>query len=466
MDPIYINPAATSATGPTHATQRMARGVMLSWLYVLCSAALLASAPRADVTAATVPTVLHLDSGFDMHVRQYAAEGRTLLLWLPSKYGLREGHAQFAAQVQQQGIDLWLVDLHESYLAPTGGYAFDEFEPEQVAQLLAYAVDHGWRNIVLGGESRGAALALRAARQWQIAHPRQQTLKGLLLYHPYLIEEQPALGEAARFQAIARETNLPAYIFQPQLNTKYLYSEPLLARLQAGGSAVYFHVLQGVRGGYYLRDEDLLLDAEVVERRRLGTRIRNAIERLIAMPTPAFAAADSREPTYAGDGHRVNDGSLAPLPSKPAPALRLSDQHGQMFDLDDNHDEVVLVNFWASWCGPCVREIASIERLVEHFRGRPFRVVAVNIGETREHVGEFFSLRDITPNFDVLYDDDSAAAKDWHVYAIPTSFLLDPRHRLRYGYRGALKWDNPSVIATIEELLPHTTAAGAAVDAQ
>ena len=419
--------------------------LLLGWLLLsmLCCQSL-AAAPLDS---------LRLASGFDMQVQRFDARGETLLLWLPSKYGIREGHQQFATQVQQQGIDLWLVDLHASYLAPTGRYAFDEFDPTDIEELIGYAVKQGWSSIIVGGESRGAGLAMQAARQWQLRNPRQRVVKGLLFYHPYLIDGLPPLGEVAQFRDIARETNLPMYIFQPQLNTKFLYSRTLLEQLQQGGSTVYFHTLHGVRGGYYLRDSDLLLEAEVEERDRVGQRLRIAIERLIEQPTPPTAAPGIAAASPATERSTDHDGSLAELAARPAPPLRLTDAQGRLIDLVARRGEVVLVNYWASWCGPCVSEIASIQRLSAHFDGQPFRVVAVNIGETREQIDDFFAMRDMAPDFDLLFDSDSSTARDWHVYAIPSSFLLDRSGMIRYGYRGALKWDNPSVIATIEELI-------------
>ena len=67
---------------------------------------------------------IRLDSNFDMQVLKFPASGKHLLIWLPSKYGIRAGNRPFAEAVQQQGVDYWLVDLHESYVAPTGRHAY------------------------------------------------------------------------------------------------------------------------------------------------------------------------------------------------------------------------------------------------------------------------------------------------------------------------------------------------------
>ncbi|MCB1799549.1 MAG: redoxin domain-containing protein [Gammaproteobacteria bacterium] len=393
-----------------------------------------------------------LTSGFELQVQRFAADGRDLLIWVPSEYGIREGNTPFARTIQQAGIDYWLVDLHESYMATTGRDAYAAFEPAHVKELIDHAVQQGWQRIFLGGESRGAALAMQAARLWQTENPGKPALIGMLFYHPNLIEGYTGIGEEARFRKIARETNLPVYIFQPQFNTKYLHSRALAEQLQTGGSAVYLHFLQGVRGGFHVRDADRLNARETEERGLLGDRIGHAIRLLALSPPPLGAAEPADDTALPGDIGEPGTGLVAVNRLQSA-SLRLRDDDDRMVDLQNLDGEVVLVNFWASWCGPCVKEIGSLIRLVEHFDGRPFRVLTVNISEDRAHVADFFDTRDIVPNFQVLYDLDGSAARRWRVYAVPSTYLLDAQGRVRYGYRGALKWDRSDVIETVDGLL-------------
>ena len=398
-------------------------------------------------------TQIGLTSGFDLHTIQYPAEGRHLLIWLPSKYGVRAGHPEFAATVQNAGVDFWLIDLHGSYLAPTGRDAYGEFRPQHIKELIYHAIQQGWENIILGGESRGAALAMQAARQWQIENPGGKSLKGMLFYHPHLIEGYTEIGERARFHPIARTSNLPIYIFQPQHSTKFLHSQELIEQLETGGSAVYFHYLQGVRGGFHIRPAIRLRPREAEERALLGPRIREAVEHLIRLPTPEQAAAAVDKQVPAPTGVIGTRSALSPMHRNPAPPLRVFDENDQLFELADHRGEVILVNFWASWCGPCVKEIASLIRLVDSVEGQPFRILAVNVGESRAHVAAFLEELDIEPNFDLLFDPDGEAAKVWKVYAIPSNYLLDKEQRVRYGHRGALRWDKSSVIEIVQGLL-------------
>lgn len=398
---------------------------------------------------------LDLPSGLEMRLTEFPAAGSTLLIWLPSKYGIRAGNRPFARLVQGEGIDYWLVDLHESYLAPTGRYGFETFEPAHVRELIEVAVARGWKRILLGGESRGAALAMQAARLWQIAHPGDPTLQGLVVFHPHLIAGYTQIGEVADFLPIARMTNLPMFVFQPELNTKFLHRRQLLEQLYSGGAPVFVYTLPGVRGGYHLRDPEVLTGREIEERRLLGSRIRRAVSLLLGMPTPARAAADPPRAPSARTGTTSTAGlrELVAMPHAPAPPLRLTDARGRVTELAQHAGEVVMVNFWASWCGPCVNELASLVRLVDEFEGRQFRVLAVNIGESPGHVDAFFERLDLTPNFDLLFDRDGSAARDWRVYAVPSTYLLDRRLMTSFGYRGALRWDRPDIVETVRSLL-------------
>jgi thiol-disulfide isomerase/thioredoxin len=417
-------------------------------LGLLLAAVLLCSGHARGENRVQVP----LADDFDLQVQQFPAAGRRLLIWLPSKYGIRAGNTWFAHTVQAAGIDYWLVDLHASYQAPTGRYGYANFEPRHVAQLIGHAVQQGWQHIVLGGESRGGRLAMQAARQWQLQHPGQTQLRGLLLFHPHLIFGNTPIGEKADLRPIVQATNLPAYILQPELNMKYLYSKALLNQLEAAGAPVYFHFLEDVRGGFHVRDADRITPTEAVQRERLGQTIRFALQRLADLPLPARAAQPPPATSTQRERHSTTDLPLVPLDNRAAPSLALADARGKKVHLEEFRGEVVLVNFWATWCGPCIREIGSLSRLNQAFADRPFRLLAVNISETEAHVERFFDQLGIEPEFEVLYDPTGAAARTWDIYTIPSTYLVDKQQRLRFGYRGALEWDRADVVELIREL--------------
>jgi len=138
----------------------------------------------------------------------------------------------------------------------------------------------------------------------------------------------------------------------------------------------------------------------------------------------------------------------------PAPALKAADLKGATRTLADYRGKVVVLNFWASWCPPCLREMPSMERLRVKMAGRPLAVVALDSAETREEVDAFLSR--MTLGFPILLDPDGSNTKRWKVFALPTTFLLDAEGRVRYVLTGPTEWDEGEALDIIESLLAET----------
>ncbi len=144
--------------------------------------------------------------------------------------------------------------------------------------------------------------------------------------------------------------------------------------------------------------------------------------------------------------------TLKPFLGNPEPpSISLESLYGGIKSLNEYRDQVVLLNFWATWCKPCVEEIPSISRLVKRLEGRPFKVVTINIGESQEHIQEF--VKDLQVNFEILLDRESESVRNWNIYAYPSNFLLDKTGKITHAYRGALAWDSPVVVEVIESML-------------
>ena len=134
------------------------------------------------------------------------------------------------------------------------------------------------------------------------------------------------------------------------------------------------------------------------------------------------------------------------------PELELPDLGGQPHSLDAYRGQVVLVNFWASWCAPCLVEMPSMQRLKTAMAGRPFDILAINVKESKSKAWRFTKLLNV--RFTTLLDSDGAAAEAWDMSVYPTSYLIDGEGQIRYRAYGAIKWDDEATRELIEELMP------------
>lgn len=165
----------------------------------------------------------------------------------------------------------------------------------------------------------------------------------------------------------------------------------------------------------------------------------------MALATPA--AAQSTAPEL---GHTLTE---LPRPVA-APDFTLKDMDGEEHTLADYRGRVVLLNFWATWCPPCVREMPSLQRLSENLAETDFAVVAVNQFETPDHVFAWSGQLSAFPTFPILFDGDSAVAQAFGVRGLPTTYLLDPNGQVRYRAIGGREFDHPEVEKLIRGLMP------------
>jgi thiol-disulfide isomerase/thioredoxin len=155
----------------------------------------------------------------------------------------------------------------------------------------------------------------------------------------------------------------------------------------------------------------------------------------------------------AGWSYPLLAGELMPYAGIEEPAsLTLPDLAGNQRSLSDQRGKVVLVNFWATWCSPCLIEMPGMQRLMSAMAKRPFTILAVNVKESKSRVWRFKNLLGV--NFTTLLDSNGTVTKEWDVQIYPTSFLIDSDGKIRYAAYGAIKWDDDKTIKLIEQLMP------------
>jgi thiol-disulfide isomerase/thioredoxin len=143
--------------------------------------------------------------------------------------------------------------------------------------------------------------------------------------------------------------------------------------------------------------------------------------------------------------------ALKPWSGGATPKLELTGLDGAVHRLADYRGKTVLVNFWATWCEPCRAEMPSIERLRRAMEGKPFDVLAVNVGESDRVARDFAEKMPVT--FTVLLDRDGSITRTWRARVLPASYLIDPDGVIRYSYYGDLDWSSDAVRARIESLM-------------
>jgi len=133
-------------------------------------------------------------------------------------------------------------------------------------------------------------------------------------------------------------------------------------------------------------------------------------------------------------------------------SFTLKDLDNTPHKLEDYRGKVVLVNFWASWCSPCIREMPGMQRLSDIMEGRPFEIVAISVSERRKTVQHMLQRLDL--DFTVLLDPDGKTFNEWRASMLPTSYLIDTTGRIHYKAQGPMEWDEEDLVSIVEKLMP------------
>lgn len=129
--------------------------------------------------------------------------------------------------------------------------------------------------------------------------------------------------------------------------------------------------------------------------------------------------------------------STSPEVGALAPEFTLKDLHGNDVSLSDFRGQIVLLNFWATWCGPCREEMPTIQ---ERYNGGGFAILAINFGESQEKVQEY--LDELGIDLPVLLDPGGSIQELYRVRGYPSSFFVDPDGVIRFIHIGELKQDD------------------------
>ena len=140
-----------------------------------------------------------------------------------------------------------------------------------------------------------------------------------------------------------------------------------------------------------------------------------------------------------------------PLIGKKAPSIELKDISGKKFSLSSLKGKVVLLQFWASQCPPCIRDLPSLDKIYQTYKNKKFVVVAVSTDSDQEVVKKIVHEQKIS--LPVVVDSQREVMNQYGVFALPTSFLINKKGHIVEQYIGEKDWMSQKSTDTINKIL-------------
>ena len=137
-------------------------------------------------------------------------------------------------------------------------------------------------------------------------------------------------------------------------------------------------------------------------------------------------------------------------PPMPAPDFSLPDVNGNLHSIAGYAGKPVIVNFWATWCPPCIEEMPSMNRAWMAVRDEGIVMLAVNVGEDEDQVFTFTA--DYPVDFPLLLDEAGEVVQQWGALGLPTTFVVDPGGNIVYRAVGGRAWDDPVLLDQVRAL--------------
>jgi peroxiredoxin len=126
--------------------------------------------------------------------------------------------------------------------------------------------------------------------------------------------------------------------------------------------------------------------------------------------------------------------ALAGAAAGPAPGFTLESRDGGSVSLEDLRGQVVMINFWATWCGPCRQEMPHLEALHQRYSGLGFTLLGVNVEDNREGATKFLEETPVT--FPILFDPKNEVSKLYDVVAMPSTVMVGRDGTMRFIHHG------------------------------
>ena len=137
----------------------------------------------------------------------------------------------------------------------------------------------------------------------------------------------------------------------------------------------------------------------------------------------------------------IKMGIVSPKSEKLAPDFALETLTGEILSLKDFKGKAVLLNFWATWCEPCKKELPSMQKIYDELKSDGMEIVAISIDRNKkERVGKYIEKYKLT--FPVLLDPSQKVRKNYFILGLPTSYLIGSDGKLKGFISGAREWNS------------------------
>ncbi|NNE64659.1 MAG: TlpA family protein disulfide reductase [Gammaproteobacteria bacterium] len=137
--------------------------------------------------------------------------------------------------------------------------------------------------------------------------------------------------------------------------------------------------------------------------------------------------------------------------SEPAPDFTLKKLDGKNLKLSELTGNVVLINFWASWCGPCVKEMPLLNKIHKKYEPLGFTVLGVNVEQDSDNARAFLASNGV--DFPILLDSKNLVTQQYDVIAMPTTVLVDRDGKIRFVHKGYKSGDEAQYRKMVKELV-------------
>jgi thiol-disulfide isomerase/thioredoxin len=143
--------------------------------------------------------------------------------------------------------------------------------------------------------------------------------------------------------------------------------------------------------------------------------------------------------------------ALAVAPQGPAPLFRLTGTDGTQVSLEQFKGQVVMINFWATWCGPCRQEMPLLDQLYAKYKPMGFTLLGVNVEPDSTLASGFLQKTPVT--FPILFDTKSEVSKLYQVAGMPSTSIVDRKGNLRWVHKGYKPGDENEYLNQIRALV-------------